>query len=104
MTGTKKSPNANLNVMLSSLAEAMRQETQNGASLPLREWMDLAESWRIWEALRQCNGNRSAAARQLKIGRRTLYAKIDRLGISFSEMEDTPALDAVELAPYSKSA
>lgn len=47
----------------------------------LRAWLDLAETWRITQALRDCNGNRSAAARLLGIGRRTLYAKMDKLGI-----------------------
>ena len=52
------------------------------ASLPLREWVDLAEAWRITQALRECRGNRSAAARALGIGRRTLYAKMEKLGIA----------------------
>lgn len=47
----------------------------------LRSWLNLAEAWRITQALRDCNGNRSAAARMLGIGRRTLYAKMDKLGI-----------------------
>lgn len=48
----------------------------------LRSWLELAEAWRITQALRECNGNRSAAARLLGIGRRTLYAKMDKLGIT----------------------
>ena len=48
----------------------------------LRAWLDLAEAYRITEALKECRGNRSAAARLLGIGRRTLYAKMDKLGIS----------------------
>ena len=43
-----------------------------GQRLTLRTWMDCAESWRILEALREARGNRSAAARALGIGRRTL--------------------------------
>ena len=58
-----------------SLAEEGRDLTS------LRAWLDLAEAWRITQALRDCNGNRSAAARLLGIGRRTLYAKMDKLGI-----------------------
>ena len=50
--------------------------------LSLREWVDLAEAWRITQVLRDCGGNRSAAARALGIGRRTLYAKMEKLGIS----------------------
>ena len=48
----------------------------------LRAWVDLAEAYRITQALKECRGNRSAAARRLGIGRRTLYAKMDKLGIS----------------------
>lgn len=48
----------------------------------LRAWTDLAEAWRITQVLAECKGNRSAAARQLGIGRRTLYAKMDKLGIT----------------------
>ena len=44
-------------------------------------WTDLAEAWRITQVLAKCNGNRSAAARQLGIGRRTLYAKMEKLQI-----------------------
>ncbi len=92
MIEKNRTPEANLELMLSDLVQAMNKETENGARLSLREWMDLAESWRIWEALRLCRSNRSAAARQLGIGRRTLYAKIERLGISFSELEaDDPS-------------
>ncbi len=50
----------------------------------LKAWLDLAESYRITQALRQCRGNRSAAARLLGIGRRTLYAKMDKLGLGAS--------------------
>jgi len=48
----------------------------------LKAWLDLAEAYRITQALRECSGNRSAAARLLGIGRRTLYAKMDKLGIT----------------------
>lgn len=48
----------------------------------LRAWTDLAEAWRITQVLGECSGNRSAAARKLGIGRRTLYAKMDKLGIT----------------------
>ena len=53
-----------------------------GSKQTLREWLDLAEAYRITQALKECRGNRSAAARVLGIGRRTLYAKMDKLGIS----------------------
>jgi DNA-binding NtrC family response regulator len=47
----------------------------------LRRWLDAAEAWRIREALAAARGNRSAAARALGIGRRTLYAKMEKHGI-----------------------
>jgi DNA-binding NtrC family response regulator len=104
MIEKKLAREANLETMLSGLVHAMNKETENGARLSLRQWMDLAESWRIWEALRLCRGNRSAAARQLGIGRRTLYAKIDRLGISFSELEvDEPSPLTRKLSETSES-
>lgn len=56
--------------------------TQNGGSAPkLRDWVNLAEAWRISHALRQCRGNRTAAAQLLGIGRRTLYSKMEKLEI-----------------------
>ncbi|MAG30753.1 MAG: hypothetical protein CL908_07685 [Deltaproteobacteria bacterium] len=48
----------------------------------LKAWLELAEAYRITQALRECQGNRSAAARLLGIGRRTLYAKMDKLDIT----------------------
>ncbi len=54
----------------------------NGGALPLRDWVAMAEAWRIAQALRENHGNRSAAARALGIGRRTLYSKIERLGLA----------------------
>jgi transcriptional regulator with AAA-type ATPase domain len=62
-----------------------RAAALNGGSPPkLRDWVSLAEAWRIRHALRQCRGNRSAAARRLGIGRRTLYSKMEKLGITAS--------------------
>ena len=57
------------------------QQLESDGRAPLREWIELAEAWRIAQALRETGGNRSAAARSLGIGRRTLYAKMERLGI-----------------------
>lgn len=68
---------------LSELERGARGEKGAGV-LPLREWAALAEAWRITQALRDHRGNRSAAARALGIGRRTLYTKIDRLGLELS--------------------
>jgi len=59
-----------------------RARGANGdGALSLRDWLALAEAWRIAQALREARGNRSAAARTLGIGRRTLYTKIDKLGL-----------------------
>jgi DNA-binding NtrC family response regulator len=58
---------------------ALEGEGRN--SFALREWVDRAEAWRIVAVLRECRGNRSAAARALGIGRRTLYTKMERLGV-----------------------
>ena len=55
--------------------------TNGNGQLPLREWLALAEAWRIAQALRLSRGNRSAAARELGIGRRTLYSKMEKLGL-----------------------
>ena len=57
-------------------------QTPGAARISLRSWVDLAEAWRITCALRDHRGNRSAAARALGIGRRTLYSKMERHGIS----------------------
>ena len=59
-----------------------RARSGNGCNpLPLRDWIALAEAWRITQALRETRGNRSAAARTLGIGRRTLYSKMEKLGL-----------------------
>lgn len=58
------------------------ENTEVGEDTPLKRWLDLAESWKIARTLRECRGNRSAAARKLGIGRRTLYAKMEKLEIT----------------------
>jgi len=55
-----------------------------GEPASLRAWMDFAEAWQISQMLRRCRGNRTATARALGIGRRTLYAKMEKLGITAS--------------------
>jgi len=62
-------------------AALRRQASANGDALTLRAWLERAEAWRILDALRDASGNRSAAARALGIGRRTLYTKMEKLGI-----------------------
>jgi DNA-binding NtrC family response regulator len=74
-----------LDLLLENLLH--RAASRNGGAAPkLRDWVKLAEAWRISHALRQCRGNRTAAARLLGIGRRTLYTKMEKLEIvsSFS--------------------
>lgn len=64
------------------LRDASLEATRATQARTLKAWLDLAEAYRITQALRDCHGNRSAAARALGIGRRTLYAKMDKLGIT----------------------
>ena len=64
------------------LQHAERLERSGDGPATLRAWLDLAEAWRITQALRSCKGNRSAAARTLGIGRRTLYSKMEKLDIT----------------------
>ena len=67
---------------LHDLFEALRRRASAGGGAPrLRAWLEQAETWRILDALREAGGNRSAAARSLGIGRRTLYTKMEKLGI-----------------------
>ena len=54
----------------------------DGETKSLKVWIEHAETWQIARALKNCGGNRSAAARVLGIGRRTLYAKMEKLGIT----------------------
>ena len=64
------------------LQDSAVRDRRDGQATTLKAWTDLAEAYRITQVLRDCRGNRSAAARVLGIGRRTLYAKMDKLGIS----------------------
>lgn len=64
------------------LQHAERLEREGDGPRSLRAWIDLAEAWRITQVLRACKGNRSAAARELGIGRRTLYSKMEKLEIT----------------------
>jgi DNA-binding NtrC family response regulator len=67
---------------LGPVAEIGLDEIARSAeALPLRDFLAIAEAWRIARALRDHRGNRSAAARALGIGRRTLYTKMEKLGL-----------------------
>ena len=62
--------------------EARARQANGGKPLSLRDWVSLAEAWHIATALRASRGNLSAAARALGIGRRTLYAKMEKLSLT----------------------
>lgn len=70
---------AHLDAQFSALFQQSFEHTEDLCAL--RDWVDIAEAWYITRALQLCRGNRSAAARALGIGRRTLYAKMEKLGI-----------------------
>jgi DNA-binding NtrC family response regulator len=59
----------------------LEEIARKAEGLPLRDFLAIAEAWRIARALRDHRGNRSAAARSLGIGRRTLYTKMEKLGL-----------------------
>ena len=82
VTAVQTSSESNLRDLERFVRHAQELLTPQPDSGSLRAWMDLAEAWRITQVLRECNGNRSAAARKLGIGRRTLYAKMEKLGIT----------------------
>jgi DNA-binding NtrC family response regulator len=82
----------------SLFAEFHRRVTANGERVTLRAWLDRAEAWRILDALREVGGNRSAAARSLGIGRRTLYTKMEKLGIHPSWEAGTADSSALRVA------
>lgn len=83
------------NLGLEDLERAARGH-HGGTPLGLRDFVALAEAWRIAQALRDARGNRTAAARALGIGRRTLYSKMEKLGLTpvwivGGESGETPA-------------
>jgi hypothetical protein len=47
----------------------------------LRKWLEDAEAWLISYTLEKTLGHRTEAARALGIARRTLYKKMEKLGI-----------------------
>ncbi|MEO0100811.1 MAG: sigma 54-interacting transcriptional regulator [candidate division WOR-3 bacterium] len=56
-------------------------EEEKKAVESLKETLRLTEKEKIISALRQCGGNKTEAAKLLGISRRTLYYKMDELGI-----------------------
>lgn len=80
-SGSSPRPDAGaLDAFFEKFFEAAAEK--RGGAPNLTEWVDLAEGWRIVRALREARGNRAAAARALGIGRRTLYTKMEKLGIA----------------------
>lgn len=53
-----------------------------GASVHVKEGLEMAEKQMILDALERCNGNKTDAAQMLKISRRRLYSRMKIHGIS----------------------
>jgi DNA-binding NtrC family response regulator len=51
------------------------------ATLSLDDWVRHAERWRIQLAIEHCGGDRSAAARRLGVPRRSLYYRMQQVGL-----------------------
>ena len=69
---------------LEQLLEALYESAvalEGRPSLSLHEWLRHAEAWRIRLALRLSGGDRSAAARRLGLPRRSLYHRMQLLGL-----------------------
>ena len=69
---------------LEQLFEALYEEAvaQEGRpSLRLDDWLRYAERRRIRLALERCGGDRSAAARRLGLPRRSLYYRMQQVGL-----------------------
>lgn len=82
ISGSMHSPVDHIEEFARFARDAVEKGHGEASPQTLKAWLDLAEAYRITQALRDCKGNRSAAARALGIGRRTLYAKMDKLGIT----------------------
>jgi DNA-binding NtrC family response regulator len=57
------------------------------------EWLDVdpsAERKQLIDALRQCNGNKTKAARRLGLPRSTYFSKLKKYGIMGDESNDPP--------------
>ena len=80
----RSAPGRNPQAALDQLFEAFFgvASERRGKVPSLNEWVELAEAWRIVIALREARGSRAEAARALGIGRRTLYSKMEKFGIT----------------------
>ena len=74
-------------ITTAELSQAMGPTLQQQPSLTLHD--ENEERERIKQALQQTNGNKSKAARLLGIDRKTIYNKIEKLGIGEQEMDST---------------
>jgi DNA-binding NtrC family response regulator len=69
---------------LEQLFEALYEKAvalEGRPSLTLGEWLRHAERWRIRLALEHCGGDRTAAARRLGVPRRSLYYRMQQVGL-----------------------
>jgi DNA-binding NtrC family response regulator len=69
---------------LEQLFEALYERAvalEGRPSLSLADWLRHAERWRIRLALEHCGGDRTAAARRLGVPRRSLYYRMQQVGI-----------------------
>ena len=70
---------------LEQLFEALYEKAvaaEGRPSLTLAEWLRHAERWRIRLALDHCGGDRTAASRRLGVPRRSLYYRMQQVGVS----------------------
>ena len=69
---------------LEQLFEALYEKaiaSEGRPSLTLADWLRYAERWRIHLALELCGGDRTAAARRLGVPRRSLYYRMQQVGV-----------------------
>ncbi len=69
---------------LEQLFEALYEHAvvlEGHAALSLEDWLRFAERWRIRLALERCGGDRTAAARRLGLPRRSLYFRMQQVGL-----------------------
>ena len=67
---------------LRSIVRSTAQASEAGSTPPAGPTMADAERRALRDALEACNGNLTAAARRLGIGRATLYRKLTRHGLT----------------------
>lgn len=81
---------AKVEALLAKFPELANAELRG---VTLDSWLEAAEAWRIAKAFEQAGGHRTEAARALGISRRTLYSRMEKLGIDPSRNNgQVPAL------------